>query len=76
MYPEVCLINRESNNIVVFEKDLNNPNNEGFISFWEIINTSKKQLTYKKRISKNKAFSLWRNLIKEGWKKIELKEVA
>ncbi len=38
MYPEGCLINPEGNIIVVFEKDLNNPNYEGFIEFWEIIN--------------------------------------
>ena len=76
MYPNSCLINSESDKIVVFEQDLNNPYNEGFIEFWEIVDLNKKQLTYKKRISKNKAFSLWTNLIKKGWKTKESKEVA
>lgn len=76
MYPSCCLINSESNNFVVFEKDLNNPNNEGFIEFWQIINSNKKQLTFKKRTTKNKALSLLNNLIEEGWKRIEIQKVA
>ena len=76
MYPSCCLINSESNNFVVFEKDLNNPNNEGFIEFWQIINSNKKQLTFKKRTTKNKALSLLNNLIEEGWKRVEIQKVA
>ena len=75
MYPEGCLINPEGNIIVVFEKDLSNPNYEGFIEFWEIIN-NKKQLTFKKRTNKKKGVSLRRTFIREGWKLIELEKVA
>ena len=75
MYPEGCLINPEGNIIVVFEKDLNNPNYEGFIEFWEIINNNK-QLTFKKRTNKKKGVSLRRTFIREGWKLIELEKVA
>ena len=37
MYPKVSLINKNKRNLVVFERDLNNPFNEGFIIYWEII---------------------------------------
>ena len=76
MYPTGCLIDSEGNNIVVFEKDLNNPNNEGFIEFWELNNISIKQLKFKKRTTKNKAFAVWKSLIKDGWKITEVEEVA
>ena len=76
MYPEGCLINPEGDIIVVFEKDLSNPNYEGFIEFWEIINHNNKQLTFKKRTNKKKGVSLRKTFIREGWKIIELEKVA
>ena len=76
MYPNGCLINSKQNNIVIFEKDLSNPINEGFIEFWEIVDFNKKQLTFKKRTTKNKALSLLNSLIKEGWKRVENENVA
>ena len=76
MYPNSCLINSESDKIVVFEQDLNNPYNEGFIEFWEVVDLKKKQLTFKKRTTKNKALSLLNSFIKEGWKRLEIQKVA
>jgi len=75
MYPEGCLINPEGNIIVVFEKDFSNPNYEGFIEFWEIINNNK-QLTFKKRTNKKKGVSLRKTFIREGWKIIGIEKVA
>ena len=48
MYPKVALINKENRNLVVFERDLNNPFNEGFIIYWEISISNNKQLIFKK----------------------------
>ena len=48
MYPKVALINKENRNLVVFERDLNNPLNEGFIIYWEISKSNNKQLIFKK----------------------------
>lgn len=76
MYPNNCLINSEINKIIVFEKDINNPNNEGFIEFWEIVDLNKKQLKFKKRTTKDKALSLWNSLIKEGWEIVEKQNAA
>ena len=53
MYPEGCLINPEGNIIVVFEKDLSNPNYEGFIEFWEIINIGFNSITIDCRFTFN-----------------------
>ena len=36
MFPEGTFINEKNNNLIVFEKDINNPVYEGFICFWEI----------------------------------------
>ena len=76
MYPEGSLINPEGNIIVVFEKDFNNPNHEGFIEFWEISDTKDKKLTFKKRTTKSKGVSLRKIFIKEGWKILELEKAA
>ena len=76
MYPEGCLINPEGKIIVVFEKDSSNPNQEGFIEFWEIIDNNSKQLTFKKRTNKRKGLSLRKTFIREGWKIIEIEKVA
>ena len=51
MYPKITLINKNRSSLVVFERDLNNPLNEGFIIFWEIINSNNKQLIFKKRLT-------------------------
>tara|TARA_B100000212_G_scaffold183290_1_gene137986 strand:+ start:859 stop:1092 length:234 start_codon:yes stop_codon:yes gene_type:complete len=69
MYPEDTLINDGGNNIVSFEKDINNPENEGFICFWKMVNFNNNQLIFKKRISKLKAINKLNTLKKKGWKK-------
>ena len=43
MYPTVSLINKFKTKLVVFERDLSNPSNEGFIIYWEIIKSDKFQ---------------------------------
>ena len=71
MYPNVSLINKYKNNLVVFERDLNNPLNEGFIIYWEIIECNK-QLIFKKRLTTIKANDKLIKLREEGWiKKIK-----
>ena len=69
MYPEGTLIDSKSKTIVVFEKDLNNPENEGFICFWEVKKSFDNKLIYKKRLSKIQALNKWDNLIRKGWSK-------
>ena len=77
IYPEVSLINKKRNNLVAFERDLNNPLNEGFIIYWEIIGSIKKQLLFKKRLTSVKAQNKLNNLEEEGWIKInELDQAA
>ena len=76
MYPNVSLINKFKNNLVVFERDLYNPLNEGFIIYWEIIE-SNKQLIFKKRLTKIKAHNKLIKLQQEGWTKVnEIDQVA
>ena len=55
MYPKVSLINKDKSNLVVFERDLNNPFNEGFFGYWQIIQLNIKQLIFKKRLSTMRA---------------------
>ncbi len=77
MYPKVSLINKNKRNLVVFERDLNNPFNEGFIIYWEIIKSNNKQLIFKKRLTTLRAQKKLTKLQEEGWNKInELDEVA
>ena len=77
IYAEVSLINKKRNNLVAFERDLNNPLNEGFIIYWEIIGSIKKQLLFKKRLTSVKAQNKLNNLEEEGWIKInELDQAA
>ena len=77
MYPKVSLINKNKRNLVVFERDLNNPLNEGFIIYWEIIKSNNKQLIFKKRLTTLRAQKKLIKLQKEGWNKInELDKVA
>ena len=68
MFPEGTFINeKKNNNLIVFEKDISNPEYEGFICFWEIKNIDCRQLRFKKRLSKFKAHQKYSNLLKEGW---------
>ena len=67
MYPKITLINKNRSSLVVFERDLNNPLNEGFIVFWEIINPNNKQLIFKKRLNKIAAQKTLNRLKEEGW---------
>ena len=77
MYPKITLINKNRSSLVVFERDLNNPLNEGFIIFWEIINSQNKQLIFKKRLTTIRAKKKLTMLKEEGWIKAnELKRVA
>ena len=70
MYPKVSLINKNKRNLVVFERDLTNPFNEGFIIYWEIIKSENKQLIFKKRLTTIRAQKKLAILHKEGWNKI------
>ena len=77
MYPTVSLINKFKNNLVVFERDLNNPFNEGFIIYWEISKENKKKLIFKKRLNKIAAQKTLNKLKEEGWIKTnKLDQVA
>ena len=77
MYPKITLINKNRGNLVVFERDLNNPLNEGFIIFWQIINSNNKQLIFKKRLTTIRAQKKLTMLKEEGWIKVnELDRVA
>ena len=67
MYPKITLINKNRSSLVVFERDLNNPLNEGFIIFWEIINSNNKQLIFKKRLTTIRAQKKLTMLKEEGW---------
>ena len=70
MYPKVSLINKSTSNLVVFERDLNNPFNEGFIIYWEITKFNEKQLIFKKRLTTIRAQKKLTKLQGEGWIKI------
>ena len=70
MYPKVSLINKKKNNLIVFERDLKNPFNEGFIVYWEIIEFNNKQLVFKKRLTTDRAKKKLSILQKEGWIKL------
>ena len=70
MYPKASLIKNDKGNLVVFERDLNNPFNEGFIIYWGIIKSENKQLIFKKRLTTIRAQKKLATLHKEGWNKI------
>ena len=70
MYPEISLVNKNKSKLVVFERDFNNPFNEGFIIYWEIIKSENKQLIFKKRLTTLRAQKKLLILQKEGWNKI------
>tara|TARA_Y100001968_G_scaffold333950_1_gene401737 strand:+ start:28755 stop:28988 length:234 start_codon:yes stop_codon:yes gene_type:complete len=71
MYPEGTLINWGRANLVAFQSDKNNPENEGFISYWEFKNIENKKLIFKQRLTKKKAYIKYKLLIKQGWEKID-----
>ena len=75
MYPKVALINKENKKLVVFERDLNNPFNEGFIIYWEI-SKSNKQLIFKKRLTTIRALNKFKKLLEEGWIKTNFSDQA
>ena len=66
MYPKVSLINKWKSSLIVFERDLNNPLNEGFIIYWDILE-SNKQLIFKKRLTSIRAQKKLIRLQEEGW---------
>ena len=77
MYPKIALINKSRSSLVVFERDLNNPLNEGFIIFWEIIKSNNKKLIFKKRLTTIRAQKKLNSLQEEGWIKTnELDQAA
>ena len=67
MYPEGALIDSNYKTLIVFEKDLNNPDNEGFVCYWDIDDNNIYKLIFKKRLSKEKAIRKFKNLLKDGW---------
>ena len=69
MYPKGTFIDSKDKTLVVFEKDLYNPENEGFICFWEVKKSFNKQLIFKKRLSKIKALNKMSDLLRKGWSK-------
>ncbi len=76
MYPKVALINKENKKLVVFERDSNNPFNEGFIIYWEISKSSNKNLIFKKRLSTIRALNKFKKLLEEGWTKTNFLDQA
>ena len=66
MYPKASLLNKYKSILVVFERDINNPLNEGFIIYWEILK-SNKQLIFKKRLTSIRAQKKLITLQEEGW---------
>ena len=77
MYPQFSLINKRRDNVVAFERDLNNPINEGFIVFWKINGSKHKQFLFKKRLTTLSAQNKLINLQNQGWiKTCELDEAA
>ncbi len=77
MYPNISLINKNKSSLVVFERDLNNPFNEGFIIYWGISKANKKKLIFKKRLNKISAQKTLHRLKEKGWIKTnKLDQVA
>ena len=67
MYPEGTFINKLSNTLAIFEKDIDNPENEGFVCYWEFNGQNINKLIFKKRLSKQKAIEKLRYLLQQGW---------
>ena len=70
MYPEGTFINELSNTVAIFEKDIDNPENEGFVCYWEFNGQNINKLIFKKRLSKQKAIEKLRYLLQQGWETI------
>ena len=66
MYPKASLLNKYKSILVVFERDINNPLNEGFIIYWEILKSNNK-LIFKKRLTSIRAQKKLFKLQEEGW---------
>ena len=67
MYPKASLVKNDKGNLVVFERDLNNPFNEGFIIYWGISKANKKKFIFKKRLNKISAQKTLNRLREKGW---------
>ncbi len=67
MYPQGTLIDANYKTLIVFEMDVNNPENEGFVCYWDIDDKNIYKLIFKKRLSKEKAIQKIKNLLKDGW---------
>lgn len=76
MYPQISLINKKKNILVIFERDFKNPSNEGFIVYWNISKSNHKQLIFKKRLTSLRAFNKVKKLYKDGWIKTTLLKQA
>mgnify|MGYP001442942256 FL=1 len=67
MFPEATFINNMSTNLIVFEKDIENPLYEGFIYYLEINDLKDITLIFKKRLTTKKALDKIKKLTKEVW---------
>ena len=67
MYPECTFINEMGNTLAIFEKDIDNPENEGFVCYWEFNGQNINKLIFKKRLSKQKAIEKLKYLLNQGW---------
>ncbi len=67
MFPKGIFINLSKNKLIIFEKDFDNPENEGFVCYWQIDDHNVYKLIFKKRLTKEKANEMFNNLTKEGW---------
>ena len=71
------MVNKNKSKLVVFERDFNNPFNEGFIIYWGISKANKKKLIFKKRLNKIAAQKTLNRLKEKGWIKTnKLDQVA
>ena len=55
------------NTLAIFEKDIDNPENEGFVCYWEFNGQNINKLIFKKRLSKQKAIEKLKYLLNQGW---------
>ena len=76
MYPKISLINKNKSELVVFERDFNNPFNEGFIIYWEISKSNNKQFIFKKRLTTIRALNKFKKLLDDGWTKLNFSDQA
>ena len=57
MYPQGNYIDSNYKTLIVFEKDLNNPDNEGFVCYWDIDDQNINKLIFKKKTFKRKSLT-------------------